>query len=671
MSYQATLAYRADLQGLRAVAVTLVVLSHAGLPGLPGGFVGVDIFFVLSGYLITGLLVREYQVSGHIDLLAFVARRLRRLLPALLSMLTLVMLLGSVLLSGHEFSEQTASVAYAASWTSNLFFTFTTFDYFADLHLRDLFLHTWSLGVEEQYYLLWPALSLLVLALARRHLVRWDSRHVLLAGIAMLFAGSLALSLYWSFSRPLWAFYLMPSRVWQFALGAAVFVWFEARTKHRVPAMRRSGTLRWHALALTGLGLIVGSAIGLNPHLVYPGAWALLPSAGTAMLIAAGERRTTHGIPAMLSRPTLVWIGDHSYSWYLWHWPLLMLGFAWGLEGNPSATAALVLLSLLVAMVSYRRIELPIWKGRLSDATALRSIGISGLGIALAAVALGHMNVALRDSEALGAQLARSARQDMPDIYRMHCDTWYKSASVQPCVIGAADAKHTAVLLGDSIGAQWYSLLPALFDMEQWRLVVLTKSACAMVDQDYQYAAAGGTYTVCTQWRNQALDEVARMAPDVVFVGSTSSYAFSEAQWHAGMQRVLRRLTAAAGQTFVIPGTPILSFDGPACLERWLTRHADRGDPPHSACREPLAGKQALRVAGYLRQVVALFENATFLDLNDLVCPDGYCAARNAQGQVVYRDRKHLTDSFVRAQVPLVRNRLRQTGRSVLLADRR
>lgn len=656
------LEFRPDLQGLRAVAITLVVLAHAGMPGLTGGFVGVDVFFVLSGYLISGLLVREFLANGRIRLLGFVARRLKRLLPALLVMLSLVMLAGSVLLSSHEFTEQTASVAYAATWTSNLFFAFTTFDYFAELHLRDLFLHTWSLGVEEQFYLVWPTFAMLLIALTKR--VRGDRGGwgLLLGVIGVLFAGSLALSLYWSARAPLWAFYLMPSRIWQFSLGAGVFVWLEFRRRQSSVAATE-GAVRWPvATGFVGIVLVIGSAAFLRPDMVYPGGWALLPSLGAAMVIAAGHQKSDVGIGGILSHPAMVWIGDRSYSWYLWHWPLLMLGFAWGLAGNPTAITALVLLALLFATLSYRWVELPLWKGRLSRLAPARSVAVSVVAIGAVTSTLSQANLMSEDTVDRGVQVARTARLDMPRIYQAGCDTWYTSAKVNPCFIGEPDAEKTVVLFGDSIGAQWYSALTEIFAAPEWRLVLLTKSACAIIDEDYFYDVVGGVYEVCTTWRNQALDELEGLKPDVIIVGNSSRYALSEQQWLGGTRRIFDRLSQISERVIVIPGTPQLSFDGPSCLERWIARSEPGASPDESVCRERSTNQAASTVVGYLEKSAGAFENIGVLDLNDLVCPQGFCAARNAQGLIVYRDQQHLTASFVRAQVPVFKQRLQHLG---------
>ena len=198
MTQVTTLTFRPDLQGLRAVAIILVVLAHAGVTFLPGGFVGVDVFFVLSGYLITGLLIQEYIDTGRIELLPFMARRLKRLLPALFFMLCIVVTSSLVLLSNYEATQQTTSLKFAATWTSNLFFSLSTIDYFAELKSKDLFLHTWSLGVEEQFYLVWPVLILFAFTLLKQLQIGSANRRTqLLTILGVLFLASFGLSWYW------------------------------------------------------------------------------------------------------------------------------------------------------------------------------------------------------------------------------------------------------------------------------------------------------------------------------------------------------------------------------------------------------------------------------------------------------------------------------------------
>ena len=649
------LAFRPDLQGLRAVAILLVVLAHSGVPLFAGGFVGVDVFFVLSGYLITGVLLREFEQTGRIALLRFYARRLKRLLPALAAMVTVSVGLAYWLLSPFEARVQLASATYASTWTSNLYFFFNELDYFDEIAARDLFLHTWSLGVEEQFYLLWPLLLLAIFLAGPVRRLAGDARtRVIIFGVITVtsFAFSLVLSARW----PTAAFYLMPSRIWQFSLGAMVYVAFPSdgvdyatRRGMRIPTP--GGPL---ALLIVGLTLILGSAIGLHSEMAYPGVWALAPSLGAALSIMAGYGLSAgHG--GLLAHNAMVWLGDRSYSWYLWHWPVLILGFSFGFESQPMPIFGLVLLSLLLAILSYRWIELPFWRGFLSRAESARVILLS----ALAMVALGalsfHSDRQLANNVA-ATNHSFSWRSDFPDIYRMPCDAWYHHSRVEPCIFGSDEAPKTVLLLGDSIGAQWFSAIPAIFEPPEWRTVVLTKSACAIVDVEYFYPRIGGPYEICTEWRNAVLDHIEEDRPDVIIIGNAASYNFAEQDWIDGSKRVLDRLSRVASSVLVIPGTPALTFDGPGCVARNIDPN---GQLDRNACKSSGGLDGPERVGDYLRTAADPFPNVHVMDLTDVVCPAGYCSATNEDSVVIFRDSQHLTDSFVRGSTPLIRERIR------------
>ena len=647
--------YRPELQGLRAIAVVLVVLAHAGAAIAPGGFIGVDVFFVLSGYLITALLLGELEQTGRISFLRFYGRRLRRLLPALLFVLAISSVLALWLLSAAEARRQLASAPFAATWTSNLYFSFVKLDYFDELANRDLMLHTWSLGVEEQFYLLWPALLVALSGLGKR-LKRAGGKKtdVMLAGIAVTFALSLGLCVYWTAASPRAAFYLMPSRIWQLSLGALVYLVFRSDPRQAGGARGRA----WPFAPLflgAGLVLIIGSAVGLHSKLAYPGLWALVPSAGAALILAAG-----HVFPRAkggpLAHPALVWIGDRSYSWYLWHWPILMLGFSLGFGGRALPALGLVLLSLLCAAATFRLVELPFWKGRWSRVAPVRACLFSILAMSIAVLGSLHGPSGL-PAPAGTADMSQRWRADIPRIYGMGCDAWHAHARVEPCVFGAQAAEKTVVLLGDSVVAQWFSMIPAIFAEPRWRTVVLTKSACAMIDHDYYYVRIGKIYQVCTDWRNAALDQLQVIRPDVLIMGSAATYDFTDTQWVEGSSRIFARASKAARQVFVIPGTPMLGFDGPGCVSRHLSAN---GRLAPGACSAADRLKQTGPVTRLLESTAARFPNVRVLDLNDLVCPRGTCSAVNEKGMAVFRDSQHLTDSFVRAQAPAVRERLKR-----------
>ena len=646
--------FRPDLQGLRAVAIVLVILAHAGLKVAPGGFVGVDVFLVLSGYLITGLLFRELAQDGRIVLTSFYARRLKRLLPAMICMLVATSGVAFWLLSGVEARAQLASAPFAATWTSNLYFSFITLDYFDELATRDLFLHTWSLGVEEQFYLIWPVLLLILFRIGKLLPTSQDNgRRLMVFGLGTACVASLALSLYWTDNRPQAAFYMMPSRIWQLSLGALVCLTFQtgssgwtSRCLSRFPR---------HFLLGSGLLMILGSAAGLSPDLAYPGFWALLPSFGAALVIVSGHA-LPKGHQGLLARPILVWLGDRSYSLYLWHWPVFVLGFSLGLQGQLVPTLGLILVSLVAAILSFRWIELPFWKGRWSHAGTLGILLPGLLVMATVVIALDQGLRQLPQADA-ASEISNKWRTDSPVIYGMSCDAWYANAHVEPCVLGSKTATKTVVLLGDSIGTQWFSILPEIFPEPAWRIVVLTKSSCAMVDEDYYYQPLGKTYQVCTDWRNAVLDELDRILPEVLIMGSTMDYRFTETQWVEGSSRIFDRVSKAARTVFVIPGTPGLGFDGPGCLARHLL-------PDGRIDRGPCLARHRLQhiasITNSLGVAAGRFANVHLLDLNDLVCPGGICSAVSDQGVVVFRDSHHLTDSFVRAQIPFVRERLKR-----------
>lgn len=619
---------------------------------MAGGFVGVDVFFVLSGYLISGMLIREFQESEHIGLARFYARRMARLLPVLLVALAVTVALAFWLLSSSEAMAQLASGIYATTWTSNLYFSLRELDYFNELAANDLFLHTWSLGVEEQFYLVWPVMLLAAQKVFQRS-GGGHSKNRLLIFLGVVFIAGFLCSLYLSYHSPQLAFYLMPSRIWQFSLGALVYLLF---TKSSESAPIQSRLLVGIAISkiffVGGLVLVLGSAAILHPNLIYPGAWAALPSFGTAMIIFAGSNQAGTG-RNILAHPVFVWLGDRSYSWYLWHWPILILGFSFGVRGQLLPTAGLVLASLLLAMASYKYVELPFWKGRYSKVSPRQSLLVAILLILLGVASFFHLLRSAPDGNiAVDPYLRLSS--DTPEIYRMPCDGWYHHARIDPCTFGVPGAEKTVVMLGDSIGAQWFSSVPEIFPEPEWLTVVLTKSSCPFVDEDVFYRRIGKIYDICKEWREAVLDLLAANKPDVIVVGNASSYDFNTSQWIEGSARVFERLSAAAELVIVIPGTPSLGFDGPGCIARHGSA-AEIGQIPAGACASVMP---VMEVTKYLSQAADRYPNVHVLDLNDLVCPAGLCQAVNQSGVAVFRDSQHLSDTFVRSVIPAIRQRI-------------
>lgn len=665
MTSESKIQYRPDIQGLRAIAIFIVVMAHANIPDFAGGFVGVDVFFVLSGFLITGILLKERLATGTIRYATFLSRRLKRLLPALLVMLVTVLFLASMLLSSYEVRSQTGSFPYSATWTSNFYFAFAEFDYFAPLKAKDLFLHTWSLGIEEQFYVVWPWMVMLSFSIAAIGSTPNRNFRNLIYIIAVVFLIGIGLCLYWAHNNTLLSFYMMPARGWQFALGASVFAYshrfrlgwsgdaglFDSNT-----AMQVAGTI--------GLILIIGSAVLLNGEINYPGHHALYPSIGAALLIYAGTGTQAPIVSRILAGRAFVWLGDRSYSLYLWHWPVLLLGGAYGLTDNPVGIVTLISISVLLSVLSYHWVERPFWKGRFSAAAPRLITLTSALAMAIAlGLSQSLSTVVFNNAGALVDSRGADSRSDVPDIFAVNasCDSWYHSTDVVPCRTGNNKAPHTAVLIGDSIGTQWAPLLPDIFKEPSWQVLVLAKSACVIADLDYYYKPAGGMYDVCTEWRNKSIEYLKNLQPDIVFIGSSSGHVFSESKWVNGTARVIAKLALATRNIVIIPGTPALSFDGPSCI-RQPYRFTMRLRNSQNMCEEALTSPASDRVAKYLADAANMIPNARILNLNDLVCPRGYCAARSSQGLTVFRDNQHLTASFVVAQTQAVLSRLNAMG---------
>lgn len=628
------LRFRPDIEGLRAVAILLVVAAHAGVPWLTGGFVGVDVFFVLSGFLITGKLVQEATVTGHIRLLPFYVRRLRRLLPALLLMLLVAGLASTWLLSPSEQATQIFAAQMAGFWVSNFHFALGNLDYFDPGSERNLYLHTWSLGVEEQFYLLWPALVLWLLAQdGERGMPRLK-----LGMLAVLLASLLAcISL--TQTEPLLAFYMMPLRAWQFAAGALVWLVF-ARSGQATPLITRIAPV----LGLLGLALILCCGVWLDEQRAYPGAWVILPTLGAGLVVLAGSLPTVQpGAYRLLSWAPLQWLGRISYSWYLWHWPVLLLGEALTGSSTPAYRALLVAVSLALAALSHSMVEAPLrrWKQWLAfprGAMLASLTGVATIGL------LGNLwaQQAERALQSPRFQLYAAARHDAPVIYRMGCDEWFRTARVRICSFGHEKAEHTAVLIGDSHVGQWFPAVHKALQKPGWRLLVMTKSSCPMVDEPFFYTRIGREYIECSQWRKAALERIRNMQPDVVIFGSADA-GFTQEQWTEGTTRVLEQLSPAGKRIFLLAETPALPFNGPDCL----MRHAQRPDwlRQVGACSAPAASARATDIQHGLRTAIARFPNARMLDLNAHICPDGMCRAE-LSGQVTYRDNQHLSASF-------------------------
>ncbi|HEY9131862.1 MAG TPA: acyltransferase family protein, partial [Dyella sp.] len=598
------------------------------------------------GFLITGLLVEEIRQAGHVQWAGFYIRRLRRLLPALATMILVTGAAAALLLAPAEQGEQANAAGMAALWLSNIYFTLNRLDYFSPGNDTNLFLHTWSLGVEEQFYLVWPLL--LFWLCSDTDAARGERR--LRLGLYCVLVLSLGACIYLTYVAPAAAFYLMPMRAWQFALGALVKLTMSSPRGPRLPM-----EFGW-----LGLGAILAAGALFDAHRPYPGVYALLPSLGAAIVIAAGMAPGAKGVSSFLSWKPLQAIGRVSYAWYLWHWPALLLAKVLADSDGWEVRVMAVGTSLLLAALSYRYIEAPIrhqegWLRR-----RLSTLLVATLAMGALAMLAGQWSDRAGDASNDGRQAKYArAHNDSPAIYGMGCDDWYASDRLKPCAFGNGTSAHVAVLMGDSIAGQWFPATEKLFAQQGWRLVVLTKSSCPMVEEPFFYARIGREYTECSRWREKALDYVRTLRPDLVMLSTVSTNGFSEQQWVEGTERVLERLSQATGHIYILRATPYLPFDGPNCLAQREGRPAWLGTK--ALCSAPSDDAHALMVLNALSHAVTTVPNASIVDLNDRICPGGICYAQR-QGVIVFRDGQHLTASYAASLAPVLGQELQISG---------
>lgn len=626
--------FRPDIQGLRAIAVLLVVACHAQIPGFEGGFIGVDIFFVISGFLITGQLLRELETTGQVRLVAFWSRRMLRLLP-----LAWVVIIASavgitLLLDPFEQLGQMNNVLASTLWVQNLNLASQKADYFADDSRSNVLLHYWSLGVEEQFYLLWPILLQGLWLLCKSTNAK-NRRSRLLTAFGLICTAGLIEALHLTQTDAGWAYYGTQARIWQFAAGAAASVLLANGTNSsRLP----------HWASLVGWALIILSLFVTDDHHAYPGWRAIVPTAATALLLASPSGLGNRA----LGLPPFQWLGRLSYGWYLWHWPLLVLGSFIGLVGV-APRLALVAIALLCAQICHSAFE-----NRIRHCPQLRSrpllVVAGGLGgAALGVLMLFHwQNLAnLWEQTPPSADLA-AALHDMPRIYRDGCDPDLDSAKLIECRYDIPSAETTVVLFGDSHAGALFPAIQSVANANRWRLIVMTKSSCPAIDAPIFSARLHRDFHECSEWQRAALRRISEIKPALIITASADSYQLTDTQLLQGLERMWQALAQSSRQIVAITPTPTLTFKGPACLIRqsWQLNWFKWKIPGAAAtCSIPLEQAQHKHTTELMQTARTDFPTVTLLTLDTEICANNTCSARD-DGMVTYRDNQHLTARF-------------------------
>jgi peptidoglycan/LPS O-acetylase OafA/YrhL len=670
--------FRGDIEGLRGISIIFVLLFHAKIAGFTGGFVGVDVFFVISGFLITGLLLREVESSGRVSIPQFYARRLRRLLPAAALVLVATLVVSYLLLPRLLIPGIAIDTAAAALYVSNINFAYHATDYFAATTLPSPVLHFWSLSVEEQYYMFWPAIVLLVTRRARRP--RINVRITLLViGIS-----SFAFALWLLKTNAPWAFFSLPTRAWELALGGLLAV---SKT-----SLEKLPKLVARTLGAIGVAGVIISGLVMKETAPFPGIPALLPTMSAALVIIAGMQ-TIRSIPTrILNTPPLRFFGRISYSLYLWHWPVLVIPAA--LTITPLTLRQRILLalgSILLATITQRFIEDPLRKGRaigikprwnLITATAL------ALTIATAAYATNtqitnntHKTTSTATTEEkmkrlnaltnnLPTQVAdlggRAATVDFPvpaDIdpslatastdravsYKDGCHTQMNMApSTKPCVYGNVNGTKTIVLFGDSHALSWDPAINQVATSKGWKMLSLTMSACTPADIPAWNPSTKSVMKNCDLWREAAIATIVAAKPYIVVIAGTRGFATVDANnkvladaarivaFHDGLIRTIDQIKTTAKHVILMQDTPAMSVNPPVCLATHRSSTL--------ACATPVP--KAISVDWQREeQLLASQESIKIIDPSFWICPTSPCPAVIGN-LIVYSDPGHLTATF-------------------------
>ncbi len=642
--------FRTDIQGMRALAVLAVVLYHAGVPFLPGGYVGVDIFFVISGFLITGLLLREIERSGRVSFKDFYARRIRRLLPAS-ALVLLATVVGAKLLVPPLLLPDMAKDAVATSlFFANMRFAQTGTDYLAGTSPSP-FQHYWSLALEEQFYLVWPLIMVLVAAFAAAHRRKWLAGVLVVLSVLSLLGGVVLTGI----SQP-WAFFSLPTRAWELGLGGLVAL--------AAPLLVRMGGKLARAVGLLGLILVGASIVVFTHDLPFPGWFALIPVLGAALMIGGGQIHELR----VLQAPVLQYVGNISYSLYLWHWPLLTLAkIRLGENFNGWIALGLVALSLGLADLTYRHVEQRFQHSPALKVRAARSYAL-GAGLTVVALAISFSVTQLPDLDAGETVAAPDARQLMeapatpgfvpsnltpalegaagstPSVYADGCHGAYETTKSADCTYGDETGAGALVLFGDSHAAQWFTPMDKVAQNEGRKLVSLTKSSCPSVDIPVQ-GKVSETYPQCDEWRQDSLERIKALEPDLVVLSNYGSVYRElgrdledfEQEWREGLERTVRALPAGT-DVVVLGDTPGWEIAPSVCLSTNLQDVDECTAPKDQVIDAEVANieREAMRAAG-----------GRYVSPVDWIC-QGTCSPI-AWNLLVYRDTHHLTNEMAGA----------------------
>ena len=535
-----------EIQGLRALAAILVLIFHAKL--LSGGFIGVDIFYVISGFLITGLLLKELNTTGRISLKDFYLRRGKRLLPASFLVLFVTAIFAWLILPPISRGSIGRDLIATTLYISNYLFAWWENDYQNLNATPSPFIHYWSLAVEEQFYIFWP---LLLIALAKLK----NARKFVVA-FSLVTITSFALGVWLTIVAPIWAFYSLPTRAWELSVGALIAL---------LPSLRRQSS--W--LACTGLVLLAVSAFCFNETTAFPGLYALVPVLGTAALLSS-IGAWPKPLRLLATNRISIWLGKISYPLYLWHWPVLVLPVAL-ISRNLSLWERMgaLLVTVFLADLTTRLVEEPI---RLKSYSPRRVVLTTIIAMALALVIGFGISKSTTSSILVdGKQVTLASIESRPTPYEDGCHLNYRESISPLCVFGQLNSAKTVILYGDSHAVQWFPALEKLAREKSFKLITLTKSACPSIDVVRESIGAF-QMSNCAAWRTSAIARITAERPDLIILSSFEHFVppgdpRSVEQWWAdGSLRTYETLKPLASKVIYLLDTPLPERNIPNCL---------------------------------------------------------------------------------------------------------
>ncbi|GAA1006951.1 acyltransferase family protein [Nocardiopsis tropica] len=643
---------RSDIEGLRAVAALLIAVYHIWFGTVSGG---VDVFLLLTGFLVTGSLVRSVERDGRIAFGAFWARLVERLFPAGAVVLAAVLAGAYLLLPRSRWTGVIAEVQASALYFGNWRLALDSVDYMAENASASPVQHFWSLAVQGQFYLLWPLLIAAAGLLAAR--LGRNVRAVALPAVGAVLAVSFAYSLWITAAEPVWAYFDTGARLWEPALGGVL-----ALVVHRVRLPRRLRTAAgWLGLAaLAACGVVVGDA------LPYPGFASLWPVCAAVLVVLAGTGGDGAPLSAtrLLGLRPLTWLGGHAYTLFLWHWPVLVFHLEVTGQDRPTPAGGLLVLgvSFAAAVATSRVVDGGV--GRLTRTRSAPSWSLAAgvlfvvpvlaagllwggsiehdrrLRLELSSDPLAYPGAAVHLDPELRANLpALPVYPDTTTVVRdtidqtSECNSLLPDTEMRRCVFGDPGADYTLVLTGSSHARHWFQALRPIAERHGWRLVVMTKNACQFSADPQTYR--GEPFAECTVWNDRVMDEIATLRPDAVFALGSLTRAGEGASEHVpdGFVERWRQLEDLGADVVAVRDTPRFGFDVAECVDR------------HGAGRCTEDQSRSMALSSPFEDLEEVPGNTRFLDMTDYLCEEGRC--RGVIGnQLVYYDSDHFSYAF-------------------------